>query len=498
MIEEWVLGTHPTYDLKTGLPTGRVNCWWVNGAGNVYQAGDLVPDGELEAAKKIAEMAARDRAAAEAAREAAQAAEREAADLARTLAARQAAERLAAAEAAERAAAERVTALELRGLSKIGGQVLGEFVGYLCFPPELGHDDTVPWGWEPPTRRPGDGPIVREPGKERERGKTGTVWGDPHVITFDGTTYDYQGVGEFTLFQSAALQMELVGRFVQIGEDVSIPDSAGLVINGQRLSIHPGTDQPLRVNGAPATSYAVVLEEGLQQWFDLGEGYSATYDGTTMVMETPLGIVKVGPALIEFTLWADVQVTDARGLLGNVNDDPDDDVNDAHGVPITSGVDLNVALGSWRIASERSPLHYGDGQSWETFQNFAFPPPAPPLPNPTRVMAAEVACIVVDDELSRERCVDDFARTGNPAIIEAAMIADDERPVAVAVVDEATDQIEFAPIAEETFAEPALEFEQPTVEQSDFDQSIELAWQEVTLWEEDVVEISETLWAEVE
>lgn len=38
------------------------------------------------------------------------------------------------------------------------------------------------------------------------------VFGDPHIITFDGVSYSFNGKGEYTLVTSAEKQLTIQGR----------------------------------------------------------------------------------------------------------------------------------------------------------------------------------------------------------------------------------------------------------------------------------------------
>ena len=41
---------------------------------------------------------------------------------------------------------------------------------------------------------------------------TAVVFGDPHFITFDGASYSFNGVGEYTLVASAKKRLTIQGR----------------------------------------------------------------------------------------------------------------------------------------------------------------------------------------------------------------------------------------------------------------------------------------------
>jgi hypothetical protein len=58
-------------------------------------------------------------------------------------------------------------------------------------------------------------------------GITEGVHGDPHFTTLDGTTYDYNGIGEYWLIKSAVLAVQV--RLVQAVDANNVPVSGSVV-----------------------------------------------------------------------------------------------------------------------------------------------------------------------------------------------------------------------------------------------------------------------------
>ena len=74
--------------------------------------------------------------------------------------------------------------------------------------------------------------------------------GDPHIRSFDGTTFDCQGVGEFTIFKSTETSRQVQGRFTRVqNRDVSVThgvvmqDEGGASIPKVQVSIPVSPDE---------------------------------------------------------------------------------------------------------------------------------------------------------------------------------------------------------------------------------------------------------------
>ena len=87
---------------------------------------------------------------------------------------------------------------------------------------------------------------------------SGGVYGHPHFINFKGAGFDFQAVGEFILAKSnrqdedfeVQLRLEPIsGMFVNL----TIATAVAMDVAGDRVVLVSGEDQPLKVNGSPAT-----------------------------------------------------------------------------------------------------------------------------------------------------------------------------------------------------------------------------------------------------
>src|SRR4029079_8006926 len=84
--------------------------------------------------------------------------------------------------------------------------------------------------------------------------------GDPHLLTFDGVSYDFQAVGEFILARATGLQVQARMRPLAGLRTISMISSVAADVAGDRVSFTrtpPG--MALRVSGAPTPGPAAKL-----------------------------------------------------------------------------------------------------------------------------------------------------------------------------------------------------------------------------------------------
>jgi len=260
---------------------------------------------------------------------------------------------------------------------------------------------------------------------------SGGSMGDPHVRTLDGYTYDFQAIGDFSLLTTAAGDLEIQVR-QQPYRDLrtAAVNSALAVRDGPNRIVWTTATGGPTVNGRPAPVAA---------------GADLSLPGHTVLRRS-------GDDDIVFTAMGDrVTVTRSaegldfsvriaarrrgkvRGLLGNGDGDPDNDLVTSDGRLITiSSADKDEA---------NAPVYTPFGNSWrvQAGQSMFTPAFAPPAgvdlrafpypadePTPERRAAARKECAAhgVADPLALDNCVFDVVATGTSAFIASAARAE--------------------------------------------------------------------------
>ncbi|HIK44263.1 MAG TPA: VWD domain-containing protein [Leptolyngbyaceae cyanobacterium M65_K2018_010] len=341
---------------------------------------------------------------------------------------------------------------------------------------ELGIDPVEnPCEEEPETADGGSEPPVAGPGTPWGGGgrARGTSHGDPHLITYDGYRYSFQTVGEFWLtaardghFQVQARQQPIPGR------PLSMNTAVAMKVGNHRLALYadqsPDGQSPLWLDGRP-----LALPEGS---LPLPGGGTLRRSGRHYQIQWPTGeslqvaeTSLAGTAFLTLTVEVPRQAGAYQGLLGNLNGNPNDDLQVRGGavIPpqdvyapvarlvqglIPAPVPLNQAQTaffqqlyrqfgeSWRVAAADSLFDYAPGQTTETFTQRDFPSQFPSLAGvaPAQIQAATRLCQEAGvDEWMLEGCVFDVAATGQPGFVQSAVEA-----LASTVVDQVEDRVE--------------------------------------------------------
>ena len=254
----------------------------------------------------------------------------------------------------------------------------------------------------------------------------GRWWGDPHLITFDNVSFDFQAEGEFVLARATfGDPYELQARFKSLSSAVSIADAAATRIGTNEVSIEVnGNGGTLSINGV-----VTQLNDGSQ--INVGNG-SISRSGRIYSIDHGNG------DLTEFSVFATFlnaspipgktrPLGSFEGLLGNNNGTPADDFRLANGTVLLTPIPIDTLYGafaeSWTVATSERILP-GVVTAFDAPDRIIT---AASLPATLRARAeAVVAGYGITNELIREAAILDFALTGNVDFIEAATLTDAE------------------------------------------------------------------------
>ena len=254
------------------------------------------------------------------------------------------------------------------------------------------------------------------------------IWGDPHMITFDGLKYDLQTLGEFTLVKSNRSDFEVQSRHIPYNSSgsLAISSAVAMKMGSDRVAIYAqglpddDTTTPLRVNGKPT-----ILQDDKLALPGSGE---ILRQGGNYVMSAPTGekvLVSSNGSYLNVSPIVDNRAGKYSGLLGNVNGNPNDDLQSRDGKNVLEarstygdvGQVLNLVglrlpgvldqaeqvyfdqlykefANSWRIKQTESLFDYPPGKTTQSYVNPGFPDKYLTLNmlSPEQIQKAQNAC----------------------------------------------------------------------------------------------------------
>ncbi|MEY9863065.1 hypothetical protein ABH935_008714 [Catenulispora sp. GAS73] len=265
-----------------------------------------------------------------------------------------------------------------------------------------------------------------EPGPDYDHASCST--GDPHLTTFDGRHYDFQTVGEFVLAKDDAEGIEVQERQAPLEDSrlASVDSAFGLRIGPDRLTFAMDDGVRVELNGAdivPSTDRLRLSGGGSLRVADDGQFEVGWPDGTVARIGT---MSSWGLSLLLIPSTALRGKT--RGLLGNDDGDPDNDLVTGTGQVLTDPPDPKLLFGAfadtWRVTDATSLLPYPPGRDTATFTDRTFPDKPVTLADldPARAAAARELCreLGVTDSSMLEACVLDVGLGGQPAFATSA------------------------------------------------------------------------------
>ncbi len=254
------------------------------------------------------------------------------------------------------------------------------------------------------------------------------AWGDVHIITYNGLTYNFQAEGEFTLAKSRVpgdsfdIQLRLEPWFA--GASVTTIQQVAVSVGTDKVTFGQGRPDTVWVDGVPSTITAadpVVSLDGGQLLQISPTVWQVTWNTGEEATITNAGNyfnVSDGIPLAEPDLVGGLQGEDAG---------PSNDFQLADGTvlkqPLTSSVLYGEFASSWRVTQASSLFDYLPGQTTATFTDTNFPTDVVSLSDlPGNLVAAAaqmVAAAGITDPNIAAAAEYDYIATGDPSFIAA-------------------------------------------------------------------------------
>jgi len=286
------------------------------------------------------------------------------------------------------------------------------------------------------TQKPGPGPMSCEPNPPRYQDTKlflsapapAAIYGDVHVLTFDGKTYANQAAGEFALFDNGVATMQLRTEPFENSETVSVATALAARVDGHRVSIHASGDTYIDealthlTRGEPRP-----IGDGALLWSPTGwvlawpDGTAATitpHDGYLTILITP-------------------SANPSTGMLGNADGDPSNDLVTRTGAILAAAATRFDSfypeyIDTWRITNDESLFHYEPGEDTATFTIAGFPAAESNLESLREAAREAARDICRQAGITREDvmagCILDVAVTGNESFAYAAFLAGASTP----------------------------------------------------------------------
>ncbi|VVC32247.1 Hypothetical protein CINCED_3A022608 [Cinara cedri] len=143
-----------------------------------------------------------------------------------------------------------------------------------------------------------------------------TVFGDPHVITFDNLEYTFNGKGEFVLVHvdSEAYKFDVQGRFEQLPDNVNGPVMATTLTS---VASRDNTSTVIEIRLRPKTAqwrYRLdVFADGKRVFFDRPALKVQHFHGVTVY--TPSYILNQSEIVVMFQSGAGLEVLENKGFM---------------------------------------------------------------------------------------------------------------------------------------------------------------------------------------
>ena len=276
-----------------------------------------------------------------------------------------------------------------------------------------------------------DGPCQNAPANPPDQNCSGAgcgnTNGDPHLTTFEGVRYDFQGAGEFVAADDprGGYQIQVREQSFLGSQSIAVNTAVALDVAGDRVEVGMSTQGLLlTVNGVAQSTTTPTLPHGgtiTSGFASTGQVLTVTWPDTSTAT-----ITQIGPWGLRLSAKpAAVHAGHLKGLLGNLGGNPADSVQTSAGVTIANPSFSTLYPGfanSWRVTSATSLFTYAPGTSTATYTDLSFPHAPAALSQVPDLAQATSQCTAagITDPITLQDCELDVGLTGQSDFAEAA------------------------------------------------------------------------------
>ncbi|KAG8523112.1 Sushi domain-containing protein 2, partial [Galemys pyrenaicus] len=289
-------------------------------------------------------------------------------------------------------------------------------------PPRMG-ECPAPGGPNCQARREGSpGPLL----------SPASVFGDPHIITFDGAKFTFNGQGEYVLLEAEPTKLRVQARAQnRTGSQGAAVRGTGLMAVAVQEGDSDVVEVRLAARGLQVLLNQQVLSFTEQSWMDLRGMFLSVAAGekVSVMLSSGAGLeVTVGGQFLSVSvLLPENFLNNTRGLLGTLNGDPTDDLTLPSGEVLPSSASSQELLGfgaRWAVKNDSSLLTYDSSELVRAFLHGPKHDPTfrPLFPEEIALhpdQATEVSKLCADDDF----CSFDAVATGSLDVGNATLRA---------------------------------------------------------------------------
>lgn len=249
--------------------------------------------------------------------------------------------------------------------------------------------------------------------------------GEVHIRTPDGLSYDFQGAGEYLFLESSDKSIVIQSRLEPYKKSkyISINTAFAANVSGDIISFYVSSSSDIIINNNK-------MQLTQNELIDLPRGGTISYKksrlASEIIVEWPNGFIAsaviFGESYMDIGVKRPKEFSDLtyRGLIGNLNSNPVDDLMTISGEQLTPPLDYEMLYSKfgngWKIKENNSLFNYKEGENPDTFSVENFPERILTTADLDKNKSAKAEKICKENNITKEPflsdCIFDITLTG--------------------------------------------------------------------------------------